>query len=149
MWTRKVDRGRRVRVVTLTIKKARLETDDVVAEGIVLSLDGTVLVGHFLKLVDLVLERLDVFLLALAKGALRRVSQYVDVVGGARAPGQRGSGRRASRWTARDDPWDRDPTRSSGRRLRRLHSSGILVEQWRGRGRREHEGPGRATGGQE
>lgn len=65
-----VDVGRRLREVALGFDQAGLEVDDVLAEGVILSLDGLEVVLERVQLAHLLLELLDVALLALAKGAL-------------------------------------------------------------------------------
>jgi hypothetical protein len=47
-----------------------LQVDDVVAQLVVLSLEGLVQLAQLLELLDLVLELLDVLLFALTEGAL-------------------------------------------------------------------------------
>lgn len=75
-----VDVGGRLGVVALGLDQARLEVDNVFAEGVVLSLDGLEVVFEGVEFADLLLELLDVSFFPLAKGTLRtrgRVSNDV------------------------------------------------------------------------
>jgi len=65
-----VNASRRRRDFALILEEARLEVDDVVAELEVLVLKRLEQLGKLLILLDLVLEILDMLLLALAEGAL-------------------------------------------------------------------------------
>lgn len=67
---RQVNVARRLGIAALRLDKAGLQTDDIVAQRVVLGLDGAELLRHLLVVLDLVLERLDVFLLALAESSL-------------------------------------------------------------------------------
>lgn len=78
VWSvREVDAGRRRWHLALCLEQARLEVDDVVAKLVVLGLQVLVQFAQLLKLLDLVLELLDIFLLALTKCAL--IGQYRPV----------------------------------------------------------------------
>ena len=68
---REVDAGGGGWDLALGLEEARLQVDDVVAQLVVLGLQGLVQLAQLLKLLDLVLELLDVFLLALAEGTLQ------------------------------------------------------------------------------
>jgi hypothetical protein len=65
-----VNSGGRRRDLALILEEARLEVDDIVAELVVLCLKRLKQLRELLVLLDLVLERLDVLLLALTEGAL-------------------------------------------------------------------------------
>jgi hypothetical protein len=65
-----VDIRRGLRVVALGLDEARLQVDDVLAQRVVLGLDGLVVVLEGVQLPHLLLELLDVSFLALAKGTL-------------------------------------------------------------------------------
>lgn len=71
MIAREVNAGGRRGDFALSLEQSRLEVDDVVAKLVVLGLERLVQLAQLLKLLDLVLELLDVFLFALAEGALR------------------------------------------------------------------------------
>ena len=66
--------------LVLGLEKSRLEVDDVVAELVVFCLQRLIQLAQLLKLLDLVLELLDVLFLALAEGALG-VSVRLDTDG--------------------------------------------------------------------
>jgi hypothetical protein len=65
-----VDIRRGLRVVALGLDETRLQVDDVLAQRVVLGLDGLVVVLEGVQLPHLLLELLDVSFLALAKGTL-------------------------------------------------------------------------------
>lgn len=56
--------------LALGLKETRLKVDDVVAQLVVLGLEGLVELAQLLELLDLVLELLDILLLTLAESAL-------------------------------------------------------------------------------
>lgn len=74
MRARQVNVARRLGIAALRLDETRLQADDVVAKRVVLGLDGTELLGHLFVVFDLVLERLDVLLLALSESPLLPVS---------------------------------------------------------------------------
>jgi hypothetical protein len=109
-----------------------LEIDNVVAQLVVFGLKRLVQLAQLLKLLDLVLQLLDVLFLALAECALVVLATTI----GMRAlhiPGQRGSGQHASRSTALSVPWS-DP-RSCSHRRGRQRSCRRRSPQWLGRWR--------------
>lgn len=64
------DVGWWLRVLALGLEEAGLEVDDVFTQRVVLSLDGLVVLLQRVHLADLLLQLLDISLLALAKGTL-------------------------------------------------------------------------------
>jgi hypothetical protein len=88
----------------LSLEKARLQVDDVVAQLVVLRLERFVELAQLFILFDLILELLDVLLLALAEGTLAgsvgwrvRGNKYVNI------PERRDSVRRVWMSIARGD----------------------------------------------
>jgi len=67
---REIDASRSRGNLALGLKEPRLQVDDVVAQLVVFGLQRLVKLAELLELLDLVLELLDVFLFALAKGSL-------------------------------------------------------------------------------
>jgi hypothetical protein len=67
-----VDVGWWLREFTLGFDESRLEVDDVVSQLVVLRLDGLVVLVQQGVVADLLLQLLDVSLLALPEGSLRR-----------------------------------------------------------------------------
>lgn len=70
-WGRDVDIWRRLGRLDLDVEKSRLELYYVLAEGVVVVLDGFVVLLHLVVIAHLLLELLDVVLLALTEGSLR------------------------------------------------------------------------------
>jgi len=96
MRARKVDAGWGRWDLALGLEEAGLEIDDVVAQLVVLVLEGLVELAELLELLDLVLELLDVLFFALAEGTLDRLGAFKRRCGMSLVPGQRGSGQRVS-----------------------------------------------------
>ena len=74
-----VDVAGRLGEVALGLDEARLQVDDVVAQLVVLRLDGLVVLVQQVVVADLLLELFDVAFFALAERSLRRMNSQVLV----------------------------------------------------------------------
>ena len=70
VWMAQVDVRGRLGEFALRLDEARLQVDDVLAQGVVLGLDGLVVVLEGVQLTHLLLKLLDVSFLALAECSL-------------------------------------------------------------------------------